>query len=40
MDSEKSADYIYRNIVKEPPTAAELFAPAGLGGLKVHDLLN
>jgi Spx/MgsR family transcriptional regulator len=33
-------DYTYRDIVKEPPTAAELFELARLGGIKVTDLLN
>jgi len=33
-------DYTYRDIVKEPPTAAELFELAGLGNIKVNDLLN
>lgn len=33
-------DYTYRDIVKNPPTAAELFELAGLDGIKVNDLLN
>ncbi|NLJ76138.1 MAG: hypothetical protein GX325_02625 [Peptococcaceae bacterium] len=31
---------MYHNIVKEPPTTGELFALAGLGGVKMHELLN
>lgn len=33
-------DYTYRDIVKEPPGAAELFELARLGGISVTDLLN
>lgn len=33
-------DYKYRDIVKEPPTAAELFELAAMGGIRVNGLLN
>ncbi len=32
--------YVYRNILKEPPTEAELLHLAKLGGLSVAELIN
>ncbi len=33
-------EYTYRDLVKEPPDAAELLQLARLGGISVTDLLN